>query len=130
MSNFNLTFSMTSNGQTQTYKATELKKNKEMYRISFSGVGDNQNAYSITLVSKDKLIFACKGMISYSFSLEKNKTSRFVMQMLNSPVECEVFCKALSVIFWGDKVDVSGKYSLDVGGNINTFHFTLGGNLC
>ena len=130
MDNFNITFSMTSNGQTQTYKATELKKSKEMYRISFPSADDSKNSYSITIVNKSKIVFACSGMISYNFTLERGKTSRFIINMLNSPVECEVFCENLSVTLFGDKINLSGKYKLDVGGNVNIYRFTLGGNLC
>lgn len=129
MDNFNITFLMTSNGQTQTYKATELKKNKEMYRISFLATDDSKNFYSVTVVNKSKIIFACKGMISYSFSLERGKTSKFIIDMLNSPIECEVYCSSLNVSILGDKINVNGKYKLDVGGNVNLYDFTLGGNL-
>ncbi len=129
MDNFNITFSMTSNGQTQTYKATELKNNKDMHRISFSSVGDSENSYFITIVNKNKVIFACNGILTYSFPLEKSKTSRFIINMLNSPIECEVYCISLSVSLLGDKINAKGRYKLDVGGNVNLYDFTLGGKL-
>ena len=129
MNCFNISFSMTSNGQTQTYKANELKKNKEMYRISFPSNDDSQTSYSITIVNGSKIVFACNGMINYTFSLENNKTSRFIINLLNSPVECEVTCINLSVSILQNKINVKGKYRLDVGGNVNNYDFILGGTL-
>ena len=128
MNDFYVVFSVTSSGKTQTYKATELKKNKEMFRISFPCAEDGGISYTITLLGGEKITLACDGGINYSFSLIKNKKSRFNIDLLGSTVDCEVYCTALSVSVGNGKILASGKYELNVGGNANDFSFTLRGN--
>ena len=128
MNDFNVVFSVTSSGKTQTYKATELKKNKEMFRISFPCADDGGISYTVTLLGGEKITLACGGRINYSFSLIKNKKSRFSIDLLGSPIDCEVYCTALSVSARNGKIFASGKYKLDVGGNANDFSFTLRGS--
>lgn len=128
MNDYSVVFSVTSSGKTQTYKATELKKNKEMFRISFPSTDDGGISYTVTLLGGEKITLSCGGGINYSFSLIKNKKSRFNIDLLGSPIACEVYCTDLSVSVGNGKILASGKYNLDVGGNVNNFSFTLRGN--
>lgn len=130
MNAFNIYFSVTSSGKTQTYKATELKKSKEMYRISFPSTDGSGVLYTVTILSGDKIALACAGEINYTFSLIKGKKSRFTLDIMGAPIDCEVNCLALCVNFLDNEISVSGKYDLDVSGNINEFSFVLGGTVC
>ncbi len=127
MNDFNINFSMTFNGQTQTYKATEFKKNNEMFRISFPCADDSGICYTVTILNKNKVTLACSGGISYSIPLEQNKTARFLLNLYNSPIDCEVFCSHLSAFISSGKITVKGKYRLNLSGGVNDYAFTLGG---
>ncbi len=128
MNGFNINFSMTFDGQTQTYKATEFKKNNEMFRISFPCSDDSGISYTVTVLNKNKVLLSCSGGISYSIPLEQNKTARFILDLYNSPIDCEVFCSYLNAFILGGKINVKGKYRLNLSGNVNDYSFTLGGS--
>ena len=129
MNAFNIYFSVTLSGKTQTYKATELKINKEMYRISFSSTDGNSLFYTVTILSKEKVTFACVGEINYTFTLVEGKKSNFMLNLMGAPVDCEVYCSKLNVSIIDNKIAVSGKYKLNAGSNISNFSFVIGGTL-
>ncbi len=129
MNAFNIHFSVTSSGKTQTYKATELKINKEMYRISFSSTDGNSLFYTVTILSNEKIAFACAGDINYTFTLVNGKKTNFTLNLMGAPVDCEVYCLKLNVSVVDNKISVNGKYKLDAGSNISNFSFVIGGTL-
>ena len=128
MNNFNINFLMTFNGQTQSYKATEFKKNKEMFRISFPCADDSGISYTVTVLNKQKVTLACSGAISYSIPLEQNKKSRFLLSLYGSEIDCEVFCHSISIFISNGKINVKGRYKLNLSDTVNDYVFTLGGS--
>ena len=128
MNAFKIFLQVSSDGQPATiYHAKDVKIQGDMIRITF--IGDEGVSYSVTVISNSKVTLACKGVLTYAFSLEEGKTSRFLIDALSGEIPCEVFCSKLNIIKNANIISISGKYKLDVSGNKSLTVFNVKGEL-
>ena len=125
----NVIFSVSSDNQpSKIYKANNVKTQGEMVRITFIG-DEGDGLYTFTVINKSKISLACKGLLSYSFPLEKGKTSKFIINALSGEIIAEAFCSKLNISILNGKILVDGSYKLNVGGNITKMRLTIKGDL-
>ncbi len=129
MNSFKFILQVSSDNQpSKTYFSKNVKIQGEMIRITFIG-DDDSVSYSVTVMNECKITLACKGVLSYAFSLERGKSSRFLINALNGEIPCEVFCSKLNIIKNANKISINGEYKLNVGGNKSLTGFNVKGEL-
>ena len=53
---------------------------------------------------------------------------RFLLSLYGSEIDCEVFCQSLSIFISNGKINVKGRYKLNLSDTVNDYVFTLGGS--
>lgn len=93
-------------------------------RISFFDEKNNCE-YAFSFLSDSRIVFARKGEIEYTFSLEKSKECRFFIKALNGEIDCVSYCNALKIDNLDTKISVYAKYKMNVGGNKQNYKVYL-----
>ena len=100
----------------KSYVSNEIKIQNDKIRITFIGDG-GEVFYAVTLIGEDKVMFSSKGVLAYSFTLERGKKTNFIINALSGEILCEVFCTKLNYIKTSKSLTVEVCYDLSLGGN-------------
>lgn len=127
MCNCFVNFSVANGEQVYAYQVQgKINKTDKLCKVSFSLNGESNLSYAFSILS-NKVMLSTRGDFCYCFCLEQGRVFKFVIDVMNKPVNCSVDCKALCVKISEGEVLVESTYALDFGGNesVNRIKLTV-----